>query len=179
VENKTGVTNQSQVSKLHFNDIMYRSPVGDFPIFMTHLENLLQFLYNLKMDLIICGDINIDYLQVSNRVNSFSGGFLRSMSHCKGEFPFLLLAFKVPVPASAVVRPEQFRALSPAYTVLSRNISVLHLPLNGFTHEILHILFVLCTVFVACAMYLLLVLCIIYRLYLTLDYFVLRCRTAG
>jgi hypothetical protein len=39
---------------------------------MTHLENLLQFLYNLKTDLIICGDINIDYLQVSNRVKQLN-----------------------------------------------------------------------------------------------------------
>jgi hypothetical protein len=43
--------------------MIHRSPIGDFPIFMTHLENLLQSLYTLKMDLIICGDINIDYLQ--------------------------------------------------------------------------------------------------------------------
>ena len=47
---------------------IYRSPIGDFPNFMTVLENLLQLLYNPKMDLIICGDINIDYLQKSNRV---------------------------------------------------------------------------------------------------------------
>jgi hypothetical protein len=51
---------------------IYRSPIGDFPIFMTHLENLLQSLHNLKMDLIICGDINIDYLQVSNRVKQLN-----------------------------------------------------------------------------------------------------------
>jgi hypothetical protein len=112
-------------------------------------------------------------------INHFSGGFIRIMSHCKGEFPFRLPAFKVPLPASAVVRPERFRAPSPAYTVLSQNISVLHLPLNGFTHEILHILFVLCIycqqyASIVCAMYLLLVLCIIYRLYLTLDYFLLK-----
>jgi hypothetical protein len=52
--------------------MIYRSPIGDFPIFMTHLENLLQFLYNLKMDLIICGDINIEYLRVSNRVKQLN-----------------------------------------------------------------------------------------------------------
>jgi hypothetical protein len=45
---------------------------------------------------------------------------------------------------ASVARPERFRALSPACTVLSRKIYVLHLPLNEFTHEMLHLLFVLC-----------------------------------
>jgi hypothetical protein len=49
-----------------------------------------------------------------------------------------------PLCQASVARPERFRALSPACTVLSRKISVLHLPLNEFTHEMLHLLFVLC-----------------------------------
>jgi exonuclease III len=51
---------------------VYRSPTGDFMNFMTHLENSLQFLYNQHTDIIICGDININYLLESNRLKQLN-----------------------------------------------------------------------------------------------------------
>jgi hypothetical protein len=39
---------------------------------MNYLEQALQLLYNPKIDLIICGDININYLEQSNRVKQLS-----------------------------------------------------------------------------------------------------------
>jgi hypothetical protein len=57
---------------------LYRSPVGDFCHFLNLLEVLL-FLYKLLIELILCGDFNVDYLgndnckqQLSVLLNTFS-----------------------------------------------------------------------------------------------------------
>jgi hypothetical protein len=42
---------------------------------MNYLEHILQLLYNPKIDLIICGDININYLEESNRVKQLKALF--------------------------------------------------------------------------------------------------------
>jgi hypothetical protein len=47
---------------------IYRSPSGNFTNFVNYLEHILQLLYKPKIDLIICGDIKINYLEESNRV---------------------------------------------------------------------------------------------------------------
>jgi exonuclease III len=39
---------------------------------MIHLEQILHTLYNPKKDLIICGDININYLEETNRVKQLN-----------------------------------------------------------------------------------------------------------
>jgi hypothetical protein len=39
---------------------------------MTHLELILKLLYNPKIDLIVCGDINIIYLENSNKVKQLN-----------------------------------------------------------------------------------------------------------
>jgi exonuclease III len=41
---------------------IYRSPSGSFLKFMDHLELILKLLYNPKTDLVVCGDINLNYL---------------------------------------------------------------------------------------------------------------------
>jgi hypothetical protein len=43
--------------------LIYGPPSGNFSKFMNYLEQALQLLYNPKIDLIICGDININYLE--------------------------------------------------------------------------------------------------------------------
>jgi exonuclease III len=47
--------------KFHILTI-YRSPSGNSSKFMKELEHILQ-LFNSKRDLIICGDINLNYLE--------------------------------------------------------------------------------------------------------------------
>ena len=40
---------------------IYRSPTGDFQYFLNTLEEILNSLYNKYNDIILCGDININY----------------------------------------------------------------------------------------------------------------------
>lgn len=47
---------------------IYRSPSGDFTIFLK-LELILQKLYKNKYSIIICGDVNVNYLTDNNRRN--------------------------------------------------------------------------------------------------------------
>ena len=51
---------------------IYSSTSGNFSNFVIYLEHILQLLYNPKIDLIICGDININYLEESNRVKQLN-----------------------------------------------------------------------------------------------------------
>jgi hypothetical protein len=54
---------------------IYRSPSGNFSKFMTDLEHILQLFYNPKVDLIIYGDINLNYLEETNRVKQLNALF--------------------------------------------------------------------------------------------------------
>jgi len=46
---------------------IYRSPSGNFDLFMTKPDVILRHLYTATTEFIICGDINIDYLADSDR----------------------------------------------------------------------------------------------------------------
>jgi exonuclease III len=46
---------------------LYRAPSGDFNQFLKRLDTTLKYLYNPKYEFIICGDINIDYLNENNQ----------------------------------------------------------------------------------------------------------------
>jgi exonuclease III len=41
---------------------IYRSPVGDFNYFLEKLDATLNQLHNIRMKFVICGDINVNYL---------------------------------------------------------------------------------------------------------------------
>ena len=45
---------------------IYRPPAGNFETFIHLLESLLNKLYTNSINLIICGDVNINYLKASN-----------------------------------------------------------------------------------------------------------------
>jgi hypothetical protein len=47
--------------------VIYRSPSGNYGYFLRKLELFLESLYTLNIELIICGDINVDYLHNHNR----------------------------------------------------------------------------------------------------------------
>jgi hypothetical protein len=42
---------------------VYRSLIGNFNKFLRTLDDILSMLYNNKTEFIICGDININYLE--------------------------------------------------------------------------------------------------------------------
>ena len=44
---------------------LYRAPSGNFSTFLLKLDTILQSIYSPKLHLIICGDININYLKES------------------------------------------------------------------------------------------------------------------
>jgi hypothetical protein len=54
---------------------IYRSPSGNFLKLMAHLELILQSLYNLKTDIVVCGDINLNYLKETKRVKQLNDLF--------------------------------------------------------------------------------------------------------
>jgi len=46
---------------------IFRSPRGDFTNFLKQLDLILQKLYNNKYNIVICGDINVNYMIDNNR----------------------------------------------------------------------------------------------------------------
>jgi exonuclease III len=48
---------------------LYRAPSGDFYQFLRGLDATLKYLYNPKTECLICGDINIDYLNENYHKN--------------------------------------------------------------------------------------------------------------
>ena len=47
--------------------VIYRSPSGDYNYFLQKLELFINSVRTTKSQLIICGDINVDYLLIHNR----------------------------------------------------------------------------------------------------------------
>jgi exonuclease III len=66
-----GVKFQFQGKEIYVLTI-YRPPSGNFSNFLKQLENILYSLFKPKNDLIICGDLNVNYLEVSNRVKQLN-----------------------------------------------------------------------------------------------------------
>jgi hypothetical protein len=44
---------------------IYRAPTGDFELFVNKLESIIDYLHKPTAELVICGDININYLTES------------------------------------------------------------------------------------------------------------------
>jgi len=46
---------------------VYRAPSGNFNLFLKRLDDILKSLYRADLKIIICGDININYLTEGDR----------------------------------------------------------------------------------------------------------------
>jgi exonuclease III len=46
---------------------VYRAPYGNFDYFLNKLDNILKYFHSHKTEFIICGDININYLETNNK----------------------------------------------------------------------------------------------------------------
>jgi hypothetical protein len=46
---------------------IYRAPAGDYDYFINKLDYILNFLYRYNLEFILCGDINVNYLENNNR----------------------------------------------------------------------------------------------------------------
>jgi hypothetical protein len=47
--------------------VIYRSPHGNFNTFITKLDLVLQKFFNLNFTLVVCGDVNVNYLMESHK----------------------------------------------------------------------------------------------------------------
>ena len=47
--------------------VAYRAPTGDFNLFLNRLDDSIKSIYKSNLNLIVCGDINIDYLSENDR----------------------------------------------------------------------------------------------------------------
>ena len=46
---------------------VYRAPTGNFNLFLNRLDDSIKSIYRANLNLILCGDINIDYLTENDR----------------------------------------------------------------------------------------------------------------
>ena len=46
--------------------VVYRAPTGNFNLFLNRLDDSIRSIYRADLNLILCGDINIDYLTKNN-----------------------------------------------------------------------------------------------------------------
>nr|CAH7726507.1 unnamed protein product [Callosobruchus chinensis] len=58
----------------------YRSPSADVDIFMDRLTDVLQFLYKPYINIIVCGDFNLDSLKNATHISLYN---LLSCYHCR------------------------------------------------------------------------------------------------
>ena len=47
--------------------VVYRAPTGNFNLFLNRLDDSFKSVYRANLNLILCGDINIDYLTENDR----------------------------------------------------------------------------------------------------------------
>jgi hypothetical protein len=55
---------------------VYRAPTGNFNLFLIRLDDIIKTLYKVDLKLIICGDINIDYLTDNDKKRQLDAVFL-------------------------------------------------------------------------------------------------------
>ena len=68
-----------------YNNNIYRSPTGNFNYFLQNLDKVLQLVYTPALHIIICGDININYLAENEQ---------------KRQIDNLLIAMRLPTDAT-------------------------------------------------------------------------------
>ena len=47
--------------------VVYRAPTVNFNLFLNRLDDSIKSIYRANLNLILCGDINIDYLTENDR----------------------------------------------------------------------------------------------------------------
>ena len=66
---------------------IYRVPTGNFEIFLNKLDTILSTLYKTDLKLIICGDININYLVDSEKKKQLNAMLLSYNLFAIIDFP--------------------------------------------------------------------------------------------
>jgi hypothetical protein len=66
---------------------VYRAPTGNFNSFLNRLDNIIKTLHKDDLKLIICGDINIDFLVDSDRKRQLDAVHLTYNLSANVHFP--------------------------------------------------------------------------------------------
>jgi hypothetical protein len=66
---------------------VYRAPNGNFNLFLNGLDGIIKTLYKVDLNLIICGDINIDYLTDSDKKRQLDAVLLTYNLSAIVQFP--------------------------------------------------------------------------------------------
>jgi hypothetical protein len=66
---------------------VYRAPMGNFNLFLNRLDDIIRTLYKVDSKLIICGDINIDYLTDSDKKRQLDAMLLTYNLSAIVQFP--------------------------------------------------------------------------------------------
>jgi exonuclease III len=74
---------------------MYRAPSGGINEFLKRLDAILKYLYSPKSEFIVCGDINVNYLNENNhkqQINSLLKTYKLShtMNFCNKSSKFIV-----------------------------------------------------------------------------------------
>ena len=58
-----------QIASINFIIIcLYRSPTGNYIYFLNQLESVLNKLYRVSTNIILCGDFNINFIETTSRI---------------------------------------------------------------------------------------------------------------
>ena len=66
---------------------VYRAPTGNFNLFLNRLDDIIKTLYKFDLQLIICGEVNIDYLTDNNKKRQLDAVLLTYNSSAIVYFP--------------------------------------------------------------------------------------------
>ena len=66
---------------------IYRSPMGNFLHFLHTLDSILNFLHNNTIEIIICGDFNINYLNENDKRSKLDNLLLSYNLYSTVKFP--------------------------------------------------------------------------------------------
>ena len=65
-----------------------RAPTGNFNLFLNRLDDIIKTLYTVDLQLIICGDVNIDFLTDNDKKRQLGAVLLTySLSISYSIFP--------------------------------------------------------------------------------------------
>ena len=70
---------------------IYRLPFGNFACFLDSLESILNWVYNNSIDIILCGDLNVNYLNDNHKIQLLNSQLASYSLHVNLQFPIRIL----------------------------------------------------------------------------------------
>jgi hypothetical protein len=70
---------------------IYRMPSGNFACFLDSLESILNWVYNNSINIILCGDLNVNYLNDNHKIQLLDSLLASYSLHGNLQFPVRIL----------------------------------------------------------------------------------------